>query len=284
MFGSVAVYRFGTTRLIITTSDVTTLPVEGLTCYASTALTLRSALANHLITYGGTSIRHESAKQAPAQTGSAVVLPAGKLTARYLLAAVTNEPRAFPTLETIRASISAVLQHTVSLKLRSLALPVLRVRQPLDLDNTLFAILSSLLEHINGLTTLEQVFLVFDDDLVTPPLLARLSEILSVLKDISKLRVIAAALRDVECVVKQAEQEVAADLSLTQKLVRIQLTQQQQILQQILQSRTLLDHTLSHSIESEITSCTAEISRLTGVLSGPQEKERNIAITVGERG
>lgn len=241
-------------------------------CYTSTALTLRSMLAMALVEWGGTGIRQEGMKQAPAHVGDAIVLPAGKLNAKYLFAAVTNEPRATPTLESIRASVYAVVQRAAGLELRSLALSLLRVRQHFSQDDLLFITLAPLVDHCTGVTSLRQIFLVLDEDVVSPWLMARLSGVLRVLTDLSKLRAIATALRDIEHVV--ARWDALSTLLLWDELRRVQLAHQQRVLEELKQSYERLGRHWSPSIDIEVDHCLQEIARIKYTLDALQTTEQ----------
>ncbi|NJN17538.1 MAG: hypothetical protein HC822_15335 [Oscillochloris sp.] len=61
-----------------------------------------------------------------------MVLPAGKLPYRYLIAGITNHLRQAPSLETISDCIAAIITRAEQLNLHSLAIPILRVGRALE--------------------------------------------------------------------------------------------------------------------------------------------------------
>lgn len=58
--------KVGHTGLAFVRNDIRELRVDAVACYSSTSLTLHSHLAQRLIAGGGTFIRAESSKHAPA--------------------------------------------------------------------------------------------------------------------------------------------------------------------------------------------------------------------------
>lgn len=156
--------RVGATELSLIQGAVQTLPADAIVCYASTSLTLHSNLARQLVMSGGTFIRHESGKHAPAEVGDAVLLPTGKLPGRHLLVAVTNRQREAPTLESISACMSTIVARAAQLGLSSLAIPLLRVGRALAPADVLRATLAPLCDHCSGYSRLSRLLIVIGND------------------------------------------------------------------------------------------------------------------------
>jgi O-acetyl-ADP-ribose deacetylase (regulator of RNase III) len=211
----------GGAELTFVAGDLLTLHAQGIVCYSSTSLTLHSVVAVRIVEGGGPAVRADAAKHLPARVGDALVLSAGRLPMRYVLVGVTNELRALPTLETLRASLRVALQRAAALELDSLALPILKVRRRLDDDDVLVVTLAALIDHLSGSTSLRRVLLLVDEDAPQAWLaVQRVVPLLGTLAQVGALRAQAQALRGAQALAKQLstpQQEAACHELLAQQ-------------------------------------------------------------------
>ena len=191
-------YTIGHSTLTIVVGNLADCIADGLVCYASTSLALHSVVASRLIEVGGSTIRTECAKHLPAQIGDAIVTSAGKLSARYLLVGVTNHIKTAPTLASIRTSIEAVLQRADQLRLRSLALPTIRVNKQISADDALLATLAPIVDHLSNTTSIQNITLVVDDPRDFPLLNQDLATCLKRLSSVAHVRATAQPLAAAE--------------------------------------------------------------------------------------
>ncbi|MBC8075731.1 MAG: macro domain-containing protein [Chloroflexales bacterium] len=256
----------GNSQLAILAGNLVECQAEGLVCYASTSLALHSVVAARLVELGGASIRSECAKHLPVQIGDAVVISAGKLPARYVLVAVTNHIKSAPSIESIRSGIVAVLNYADCLGLTSLALPTIRASKQIAADDALLAVLTPIINHLSGPTTLAEVTLVVDEVEAFPLLTHSLPEMLARLVMVGNLRVATHALYAAEQTL-----EVAALPPYLEDELR-HLRQQQLLLQRDILTM-LHDHQRStgqryrESYRIQIAQAQDEIARLEAMLS-----------------
>lgn len=195
--------RVGTSELALVAGDLLALEAQAIVCYSSTSLTLHSAVAVRIVERGGRAVRVDAAKHLPARVGDAIVLSAGRLPMRYVLVGVTNELRAAPTLDTVRASLRAALERAAALGLESLTLPLLRVRRRLDDDDLLVVTLAALVDHLSGPTSLRSALLLVDEDAAQAALaVQRVAPLLEALEQAGALRAQARALAGARALVE----------------------------------------------------------------------------------
>ncbi|HMQ31047.1 MAG TPA: macro domain-containing protein [Chloroflexaceae bacterium] len=179
----------GEAELLLTTGELLAPPAQGVLCYSSTALTLHSAAAVQIVERGGPVVRTDAAKHNPGRVGDALVLTAGRLPFHYVLVAVTNELRARPTLDGLRAALATALDRAAALQLESLALPLLRARRSADDDAMLVVTLAALVAHLSGPTSLRRVWLVVgDEDAQARATVRRVAPLFGLLAEVGALR------------------------------------------------------------------------------------------------
>lgn len=142
---------------LVLVEEALDVAAQAIVCYTSTSLTLHSVLAQTLIERGGLSIRAEAAKYRNAAVGDVVILPGGRLKSNYVFAAVTNQLRETPTLESIAHCTRVLLRRAADLKLESLAIPLLRVGRQLESEEILRATLAPIIDHLCGPTSLRRI-------------------------------------------------------------------------------------------------------------------------------
>lgn len=256
----------GNSQLAILAGNLVERQAEGLVCYASTSLALHSVVAARLVELGGASIRSECAKHLPVQIGDAVVISAGKLPARYVLVAVTNHIKSAPSIESIRNGIVAVLSYADCLGLTSLALPTIRASKQIAADDALLAVLTPIIDHLSGPTTLAEVTVVVDEVEAFPLLTHSLAEMLARLVVVGNLRVATHALY-------AAEQTLAVAALPPYLEDELRHLRQQQLLLQRDILAMLHDHQRSagqryrESYRIQIAQAQDEIARLEAILS-----------------
>jgi len=263
-------FKIGQGTLQVAVGNLAECGAEGLVCYASSSLALHSVVASRLVEAGGSSIRSECAKHVPTDIGTAIVLSAGKLPARYILVAVTNHIKSAPTMASIRASVQAVLTRADQLGLHSIAIPTIRVSKQMSPDDTLLATLAPIVDYLSGHSSIARVLLVIDDADDFPQLPHYFPLCLERLRPVGSLRAIAHALGDVETALRRSERFArAASPPLVDSLaqvVRQQLDLQQQVLELLEAQYDELGQRWhsSHRVEVELTE--QEISRLADLL------------------
>jgi hypothetical protein len=200
----------GDGELIFVAGELLALHVQAVACYSSTSLTLHSAAAVQIVERGGPIVRADAAKHLPAQVGDALLLSAGRLAMRYVMVGVTNELRAVPTLETVRAAVRAVLRRATAMELDSLALPLLRVRRRLGDDDLLVVTLAAVFAELCRAGALRCVLLLLDEEEAAARLaLRRVAPLLDTLTQLGSLQAQAEALR--------AGYEATSDLSIARQ-------------------------------------------------------------------
>ena len=139
--------------------DILKAHAEAFACYSSTALTLYSVVARALVERGGPAIRAAAAKHSNARVGDVIVLPGGRLSSSYVLAAVTNTLHSAPTLATIRGCVGGLLSSAAALGTRSLAIPILRVKRQLPLEDIVRATVAPIFDYLAGSSNLRRVLI-----------------------------------------------------------------------------------------------------------------------------
>jgi O-acetyl-ADP-ribose deacetylase (regulator of RNase III) len=271
-------YTIGQGTLSVTEGNLVDCPTEALVCYASSSLALHSMIAAKLVEIGGTIIRNDSAKHIPSQIGSAIVLTAGKLPARYVIVGITNHIKSAPTIAHIRASVQAVLQQAAQLGLRSLALPTIRVSKQISPDDALLATLAPIVDHLSGPTSIEHIALVIDDSDDFPLLSNYLSISLNRLQQAAKLRAPLLALQTSERHLLESKTllqsaELWQNDSLLEQLYQKQLELNQELLSILMaqQDEQQSRWQASHNVEIELVH--EQIARLQSLLAPSQERQ-----------
>lgn len=154
----------GDSALELFSGDLLDLAVQGVGCYASSSLTLRSAIGMRIVARGGPAVRCDAGKYAPATVGQALAISAGRLPMHHVLVAVTNTPTTPPNLASVRTAVSAVLARAAALELESLAIPLLHAGRRIADDDLLVITLSALFEHLCGYTPIKRLYLVVDEE------------------------------------------------------------------------------------------------------------------------
>ena len=267
----------GTALLLV--NDIMQVDAQALACYASTTLSLQSNIARQLVERGGSSLRAEAAKYSNAEIGDVITLPGGKLTSNYILVAVTNAFPAAPTLATISSCVGGLLQRVSSLGVTGLALPLLRVKRQLGLEDLLRCTLAPVIDHLWGDTSLSQVLIGVqgeDEMTYTLEISHALHKIFDSLLELGKRRAHSQALRETRQQLAPFEQGSGLLNTMLQLELELQLEVQELLkLERARESRSLL------GLELELQHCHEGIDDLRwklAVADGDGERERAVGI------
>lgn len=112
-------------RIELWNGDICTLEVDAIVSPASTSLWMSTGVAGELKRAGGDEIEFAALRQAPAAVGSAVVTPAGRLAARYVIHAVSLERDRRTSASAIERAARSTMATARELGVTSLAFPAL---------------------------------------------------------------------------------------------------------------------------------------------------------------
>jgi hypothetical protein len=270
-------YETSNSELMLAAGDPLGVNADAVLCYSSSSLTMQSHLATRLVLDVGPALRLEASKHAPARIGDALVLPAGRLSYRYVLVAIINALRTTPTLESVRASLQTALRRAASLDLGTLVVPLLRVRRKLNDDDLLLTTLTALLEPLSAPTSLRQVTLVIDDEALAFSLSQRVADLLPDLAKLAKLRICATNLLSLDMLIELPDPALTTNLS--QALLQQRRTYLQQALQLCERIAGRTEWARSLGLAAELRRCRADLTYaddlLTTALGG---RERAVGV------
>ncbi len=112
-------------RIELWNGDICDLEVDAIVSPAATSLWMSTGVAGELKRAGGDEIEFAAIRQAPATVGTAVVTPAGKLAARYLIHAVSLERDRRTSESAIDGAARSAMARARELGLASIAFPAL---------------------------------------------------------------------------------------------------------------------------------------------------------------
>jgi len=267
----------GTALLLV--DDMLQVEAPALACYASTTLSLQSNIARQFVERGGSSLRVEAAKYSNARIGDVITLPGGKLKSTYILVAVTNAFPTAPTLATISSCVGGLLQRASRLGVEGLALPLLRVKRQLGLEDLLRCTLAPVIDHLWGDTSLSQVLIGVqgeDEMTYTLEISHALHKIIDSLLELGKRRAHIQALRETRQQLAPFEQGSGLLNSVLHLELELQLEVQELLkLERAAERRSLL------GLELELQQCHEGIDDLRwklAVADGDGERERAVGV------
>ncbi len=112
-------------RIELWNGDICDLEVDAIVSPAATSLWMSTGVAGELKRAGGDEIEFAAIRQAPAAVGTAVVTPAGRLAARYLIHAVSLERDRRTSESAIDGAARSAMARARELGLGSIAFPAL---------------------------------------------------------------------------------------------------------------------------------------------------------------
>jgi O-acetyl-ADP-ribose deacetylase len=112
-------------RIELWNGDICDLEVDVIVSPAGTSLWMSTGVAGELKRAGGDEIEFAAIRQAPAAVGSAVVTPAGRLAARYVIHAVSLDRDRRTNAEAIERAARSVMMRARELGIASIAFPAL---------------------------------------------------------------------------------------------------------------------------------------------------------------
>jgi O-acetyl-ADP-ribose deacetylase (regulator of RNase III) len=113
------------TRIELWNGDICVLEVDAIVCPATTSLWMSTGVAGELKRAGGDAIEFAALRQAPAEVGSAVVTPAGRLAARHVIHAVSLDRDHRTSEAAIAGAARSAMARARELGLVSVAFPAL---------------------------------------------------------------------------------------------------------------------------------------------------------------
>ncbi len=118
-------YKIGNTEILIEQGDITDAVVEAVVNPANNQLYMGAGVAGALKKKGGQEIEEEAVKKGPIQIGSAVITPAGKLRADYIIHAAVMGIDLITDAEKIRNATLSALNIAENAGIKSVAFPAL---------------------------------------------------------------------------------------------------------------------------------------------------------------
>jgi O-acetyl-ADP-ribose deacetylase (regulator of RNase III) len=112
-------------RIELWNGDICHLEVDAIVVPAATSLWMSTGVGAEVKRVGGDEIEFAAVREGPARLGDAVVTPAGRLGARYVIHAVSLERDRRTSAEAIEAATRAAMARARELRLASIAFPAL---------------------------------------------------------------------------------------------------------------------------------------------------------------
>jgi O-acetyl-ADP-ribose deacetylase (regulator of RNase III) len=112
-------------RIEIWNGDICDLEVDAIVVPASGSLWMSTGVAGAIKRAGGDSIEFAAIRQAPVETGGAIVTPAGKLAARALIHAVSLDRDRRTSAATLEAAVRSAMARAREIGATSIAFPAL---------------------------------------------------------------------------------------------------------------------------------------------------------------
>lgn len=155
----------GRARIRIVTGDITSLACDALVNAANNHLWMGGGVAGAIKRRGGEEIEQAAMRQGPVRIGEAVATGAGRLSARYVIHAVTMGQDLVTSEPYIRAATRSALQLADHLALRSVALPALGTGVGgCPLDRAAAVMLEEAARYLSGPSRLAEVVFALVDE------------------------------------------------------------------------------------------------------------------------
>src|SRR3989442_3080249 len=159
------VHAAGGARIRVVRGDITAFASDAIVNAANTDLWMGGGVAGAIKRLGGPEIEREAMRQAPVPVGQAVATGAGRLTARYVIHAVTMDQDLATNEQNIRAATRSALRLADRLGLRSVALPALGTGVGgFPVDGAAAVMIDEVAAHLSGGSGLREVVLALYDD------------------------------------------------------------------------------------------------------------------------
>ncbi len=151
-------------ELIIEQGDITTWQVDAIVNAANNDLILGGGVAGAIARKGGPAIQEECNKLGPINVGQAAITTGGNLPAKYVIHAASMRLGGRTTAEALANSVQACLNIAVAHNLRSIAFPAIGTGiAGFPVDQCAKILISLILKHLKGQTSLEKIFIVLYD-------------------------------------------------------------------------------------------------------------------------
>lgn len=112
-------------EIVILEGDLSKFSADAIVNAASTSLEMNGGLAHDIRKHGGKEIEEEALEAAPLELGQAVATSAGKMDAKFVIHAVSMEPKGKSTPESIRSAFKSALELAESLECETVAVPAI---------------------------------------------------------------------------------------------------------------------------------------------------------------
>lgn len=152
-------------RIVLREGDLTEQEVDALVNAANSRLELAEGVARAIREKGGEEIAAECRELAPVPVGEAVVTGAGRLSARWVIHAVTMDPGGQTTAGAVRSAMQRCLALATERSCRRMAIPALGAGAAgLGLQRCAEILLEEARAHLAGATSLEEIrFVLFGE-------------------------------------------------------------------------------------------------------------------------
>lgn len=152
-------------RIILRQGDITEQNTEAIVNAANNQLWMGAGVAGAVKRRGGKEIEDEAVKYAPIPVGEAVVTKGGRLKARYVIHAAVMGEDLITDEEKIKAATENSLKRALELGLKSISFPALGTGVGgFPVGKAASVMLKVTWEHLNGETTLQDVYFVLFDE------------------------------------------------------------------------------------------------------------------------
>lgn len=144
--------------------DVTDVEADAFVFYAAENLVLGSGYGTAISVRGGPSIQEECKKLSPVAVGEAVVTGAGEMKSSYIIHAVGPRFQEQDEEQKLRKTMLSALQRAEEKGVRRLAFPPMGTGfYGIPVEVCARVMLSSIREHLNGKTQIEEVIVCARD-------------------------------------------------------------------------------------------------------------------------
>jgi O-acetyl-ADP-ribose deacetylase (regulator of RNase III) len=151
-------------KIILQQGDITEMDVDAIVNAANNDLQLGGGLAGVIRRKGGPSIQQECDAHGPVEVGEAAITSAGDLRARYVIHAASMSLGCRTTAEALRSSTRYCLRLAKEHNVRTIAFPAVGTGiAGFPLDDCADIMLNECVNHLQGDTTVETIYLVLFD-------------------------------------------------------------------------------------------------------------------------
>jgi len=152
-------------RIVIRRGDLTEMDADAIVNAANNDLILGGGVAGAIRRKGGDEIQKECSAIGQVPVGWAAITTGGKLKARHVIHAASMQLGGRTTAEALRSSTAHALRIAAQRELKTIAFPAVGTGiAGFPLDDCAEIMLSEVIRHLNGPTTLETVYFVLFDD------------------------------------------------------------------------------------------------------------------------